>query len=160
MLNAFKKSGQILEYYIYYCAVLDGHFTDVNVGWKFQHSTSKNLTENELDVVCTKGTSSLFISAKMSSATALKSNNKLNYTLYEVSLLAEHFGINAKPVLAAPNLPQFTFDKCGNRILSNDVCNALNRGVYLLGKECFQDHVLGKVLDNIIDEKEDWCTFL
>ncbi len=161
VLNAFQLSGRVLEYFLYYSALLEGHFTDVSMGWKFLHSSAENSAENELDVICTRGTSSLFISAKMVSASVLKTNNKLNYIFYEVSLLADRFGVNAKPVLAAPQLPQFAEDEQGNRTFSSDVLNALKRGVYLLGTECFRDEAaLGRVLDNIMDGREDWCDFL
>lgn len=122
---------------------------------------SKGAAENEIDVICTKGTSSLFISAKMVNAKQLTTSNKLNYVLYKIVLLAERSGVNAKPVLAAPSLRQFTTDRqTGKRMYSPEVRLALSRGVYLLGRECFQDGALGKVLDNIMDGRENWCDFL
>lgn len=160
ILNAFQLSGRVLEYFLYYSALLEGHFTDVSMGWKFLHSSSSDSAENELDVICTKGTASLFISAKMVQADLLKYQNKLNYFLYEVSLLADRFGINTKPVLAAPALPQFE-ERDGKRVLSAEVQGALRRGVYLLGQECFSSaQSMGQVLDNIIEGREEWCEFL
>jgi hypothetical protein len=161
VLACIQKSGTILEYVLYYAALLDAHFTDVDMGYKFQHSADKDAAENEIDIVCTKGTASLFISAKMVSARQLALNNKLNYVLYEIALLADRFGINAKPVLAAPFLDQFETDpRTGRRTYSAAVRQALGRGVYLLGRECFRDGVMGRVLDNIMEGKEDWCEFL
>lgn len=152
--NAFQMSGRVLEFYVYYSALLEGHFNDVNMGWKFLHTSSENSAENELDVICVKGVSALFISAKMVSAASLKT--KLNYVLYEISILTDRFGVNAVPVLAAPRISRYETDDQGVRKLSNEARSALKRGVFLLGAEYFQSSaVLGKTLDQIMDGNTD-----
>lgn len=158
VLSVLQTSGTALEYMIYYSALYDAHFNDVDMGFEFIHSTTENAAENEIDVICTKGSSSLFISAKLRGKDELE--EIFNYVLYEISLLAKQFGVNAKPILAAPALDQFQIDQNGNRRYSSKVTHALKRGVYLLGRECFTSGALGRVLDNIMDNKENWCDFL
>lgn len=156
VLACIQKSGTVLEYYIYYSALLDSNFTDVDMGYEFAHSSDVDSAHNEIDVICTKGSSSLFISAKMLSKDSL--DDKLNYVLYEIIHLADRFGLNAKAVLAAPSYSQFRYDESrGQYVLNEKIHGALQRGVYVLGEECFSSGKLGQILDNIIDEKEDWC---
>lgn len=156
-LSALRNSGKVLEYYIYNTALQECQFEDVDMSWKFYHSEDADSAHNEVDVICTKGTTSLFISAKnVKLDTFKRTSNYLNYVCYEVSVLASRFGINAKTVLAAPNVPQF--DDNGNR--SQRVKHAMSRGVYLLGDKCFEPGCLGKVLDNIARGEENWCECL
>lgn len=162
IVSAIQISGKALEYYIYYSALLDAHFDDVEMGWYFRHTIEEESAENELDIICTKGFSSLFISAKNGYKKEIKRvTNYLNYIIYEVSLLADRFGINAKAVLAMPEIDQFRLNETTHRReFSPEVKTAYRRGVYLLGKECFEDGVLGEVLDRIADGQDDWCDFL
>ena len=156
ILDVIQLSGKVLEYYIYYSALLDAHFDDVEMGWHFQHSSAEGSAANELDIICTRGISSLFISAKNVSP-----NNNLKYYIYEISLLSDRFGINAKPVLAMPKVNQFEISAAtGEKEFSKEVKAAYTRGVYLLGKECFEDGALGEVLDRIAVGRDDWCDFL
>lgn len=158
VLDVIQNSGKVLEYYIYYSALLDAHFDDVEMGWHFQHTASKESADNELDIICTKGMSSLFISAKN---VTKKDAQYLKYVIYEISLLADRFGINAKPVLAMPAIEQFQQNpQTQEWEFSKEVKTAYKRGVYLLGKECFNKDVLGEVLDRISDGRDDWCDFL
>ena len=156
-LDCLCTEGTVLEKFLYYTALLDTQkFTDVDMGLIFLHSDEAGSAMNELDVLCTKGFSSLFISAKLRGQKFFEEN--LNYVVYEISLLAEKFGINPKAVLAAPALDQFRMTATGEVLYSVPVENALRRGVYLLGRECFTScQILGKVLSNIMDGKADWC---
>lgn len=157
--NCLETSGTVLEYFVYYTALTDSQFTDVDMGFEFFHSASGNAAKNELDVLCTKGLSSMFISCKARSMDFFENN--LNYVIYEVSLLAEKFGINPKICIAAPAISQFQTDRFKNRRFTPPVYNALKRGVYVLGKECLKDSAtLGRVLNNIMDGREDWCEFI
>lgn len=154
-LFSLRNSGKVLEYYLYYTALQDCHFDDAEVSWSFYHSDKENSAKNELDVICTRGTTSLFISAKYVKLKRFEGTDFLNHVCYEVSNLADAFGIHAAKVLAAPNVPQFEDGKLGS-----SVRHALSRGVYLLGDKCFEDDNLGRVLDRIADGTEDWCQFL
>lgn len=155
-LSALRNSGKVLEYYLYNTALQECQFEDVDMSWKFYHSEDANSAHNEVDVICTRGTTSLFISAKnVKLDTFKRTSNYLNYVCYEVSILASRFGINAKTVLAAPNVPQFENGKRSQRVK-----HAMSRGVYLLGDECLRSGHLGEVLDNIARGEENWCEFL
>lgn len=155
VLAALRNSGKVLEYYIYCTAKTKCAFRDVAMSWMFAHSDKANAAKNELDVICTAENTSLFISAKNVTLKTIKTGNFLNYVCYEVSVLANRFGINAKTVLAAPNVPQFE-----GRKRSDKVQHAMSRGVYLLGDKCFEPGCLGKVLDNIARGEENWCECL
>ena len=154
-LFSLRNSGKVLEYYLYYTALQKCHFDDAEVSWIFYHSDKENSAKNELDVICTRGTTSLFISAKYVKSKRFEGTDFLNHVCYEVSNLADAFGIHAAKVLAAPNVPQF---EDGN--LGSSVRHALSRGVYLLGDQCFEGDNLSRVLDRIADGAEDWCQFL
>ena len=157
ILDALQVSGKVLEWYIYYTALLECQFDDVEMGWHFNHSADEDAADNELDIICTKGSSSFFISAKMISP----DNVDLKFLCYEISLMADRFGLNAAPIIAMPKAEQFQANpKTGNKEFSNYVKQAFRRGVYLLGKECFEKNNLAKVLNNIAEKKEDWCDFL
>lgn len=160
ILSALRNSGKVLEYYIYCAAREQFGAGQVSMSWMFSHDAEDtDSAQNELDVICTTDTGSLFISAKNVSLKTVKNGNFLNYVCYEVSELAEHFGINAKKVLAAPNVPQFSED--GK--LSELVQHAMKRGVYLLGDACFacekekfNSDKLRRVLENIARGEEKW----
>ena len=154
-LFSLRNSGKVLEYYLYYTALQECQFDDAEVSWSFFHSAGENAAENELDIICTKGTTSLFISAKNVNVETFKDSSFLNNVCYEVSGLANTFGIQATRILAAPRLPQFE-----NGELGHYVQRALSRGVYLLGDKCFEGDNLSRVLDRIARGDEDWCQFL
>lgn len=157
--RCFEKAGSVLEYFIYYSA-LEADFDDVDMGFEFFHDRSIEAASNEIDIICTKGTISLFISAKLRSPQFFTDN--LKYVLYEISLLAEKFGTTAtKAVLVAPSIDQFQEGDFGEVKYSSPVSNALRRNVYLLGRECVKDSfTLRQVLTNIRAGKDDWCDFL
>ena len=154
-LFSLRNSGKVLEYYLYYTARQECQFDDAEVSWSFFHSNGEDAAENELDVICTKGTSSLFISAKYVNIETFKDSSFLNHVCYEVSGLADTFGIRATRVLAAPRVPQFENGKLGHYVQ-----RALSRGVYLLGDVCFEGKNLSRVLDRIARGDENWCQFL
>lgn len=155
VLTALTNPGKVLEYYLYNSALQEGMFDDVDLSWEFFHNAEAGAAQNELDVICTKGNASLFISAKNVGWQTIKKSDFRNSACYEVSVLADRFGLNARKVLAAPSVPQF---ENGKR--SDIVRHAMGRGVYLLGRECFKPGKIGKVLDNIVRGEEDWCEFL
>lgn len=154
-LFSLRNSGKVLEYYLYYTALQECQFDDAEVSWSFFHSNGEDAAENELDVICTKGTSSLFISAKNVNIETFKDSSFLNNVCYEVSGLADTFGIHATRVLAAPRVKQFENGKLGHYVQ-----RARSRGVYLLGDICFEGKNLSRVLDRIANGEEDWCEFL
>ena len=152
--SALKNSGKVLEYHIY--ATARGKFgkNRVAMSWQFWHDwEDEDSAQNEVDVICTRDTGSLFISAKFVSMDTIKSNGFINHVCYEVCEVADHFGLNAKKLLAAPNVPQYD-KKTGE--LSRYVKHAMSRGVYLLGDVCFEKDRLGQVLENIAAGRQNW----
>lgn len=154
-LSFLRNSGKVLEHYLYYTALQECQFDDAEMSWLFFHSPQEGAAQNELDVICTRGTASLFISAKNVTRDTFRDAKFLNYVCYEVSQLADAFGIQAKTVLAAPNVPQFE-----GKARHNLVKRAMSRNVYLLGDRCFEPGKLSRVLENIAQGREDWCEFL
>lgn len=151
---ALKNSGKVLEYHIYATAREKFGKERVAMSWQFWHDwEDETSAQNEVDVICTRDTGSLFISAKFVSMDTINSNGFVNHVCYEVCQIADHFGLNAKKILAAPNVPQFG-EKDG--ALHEKVRHAMSRGVYLLGDACFQGDRLGQVLENIALGKEKW----
>lgn len=148
--------GKALEHYIYCTAQDSGLFDDVVMSWFFKHTDEANSAKNELDILCSRNNTSLFISAKHVGKNTFDAEF-LQSTCMQVSWLASHFGgSNPKAILAAPVVAQFTKD--GK--ISPEVRRAADWGVYLLGDACFRGGNLPRVLDNISQGKDDWCDFL
>lgn len=154
LMAALVNSGKVLEYFLYFSA-RKCSFTDVQMSYQFKHSAAKNAVENELDVICTKDVRTLFISAKNVKAESSNSPTYLKQVCYEVDVLASRFGINPKRILAAPNANQF---ENGKLSVAADYC--MQRGVYLLGKECCQPDTIVNVLEKIMAGDADWCEHL
>lgn len=150
--SILTMAGMALEEYIYYTALLDGEFSDIVTGWKYFHSASENAADNELDVVCTKGSTSIFISAKFVNSMDSK---KLNPIIYEIKNQAEMFGMDAKSVIAMPCVRMFDDKEIGNLVK-----HSYARGVYLLGDKCFEGDNLIKVLNKIADGDDEWYQFM
>jgi len=154
LMSALVNSGKVLEYFIYFSAGKCA-FTDVVMSYQFKHSEEDKAVQNELDVICSKDVRTLFISAKNVSAEKSESKTFLKHVCYEVEALARRFGINPKQLLAVPNARQFENGKLSE---AADYC--MQRGVYMLGKECCKPGVLEKVLVKIMNDDQDWCKWL
>lgn len=162
MRHIMEKAGNLAEAYVYYTALLDCGFDDVENGLSFRHSVGSEI-RNEIDVLCTSADRSLFISVKArnESAFADPDLNYLNMVAYEIRYEAEHFGLNSKAVLAAPALPMFTLAANGTYVLSTYAMKCRSRGVYLCGRECFQSGMLGRTLTAIMNDADDtWSDLL
>lgn len=152
-MKILTMAGNALEYYVYTTSFAEAGFNDAEMSVEFSFENFGDAAENEIDVICTDDSNSIFISCK-------DVNSLINYQLYEISLEANLFGINPKACIAAPKIPMFSNEK--NKIKdSPEFKRAKSRGVYLIGKECFKDpKTLGKALRNIMDGKDDWYNFL
>ena len=162
MRHIMEKAGNLAEAYVYYTALLDCGFDDVENGLSFRHSVGSEI-RNEIDVLCTSADRSLFISVKARNEGAFADPdlNYLNMVAYEIRYEAEHFGLNSKAVPAAPALPMFTLAANGTYVLSNYAMKCRSRGVYLCGRECFQSGMLGRTLTAIMNDAVDtWSDFL
>lgn len=162
MRHIIEKEGNAAETYVYYTALLECGFDDVENGLYFRHAVGSEM-RNEIDVICTGGGGSLFVSVKDRNETALAANDLdyLNMIAYEIRYEAEHFGLNGKAVLAAPALPIYTLSQNGTCVLSAYAKKCRSRGVYLCGKECFQSGMLGRSLTAVLHDTDgSWCEFL
>ncbi|MBR4882015.1 MAG: hypothetical protein IKU19_08775, partial [Clostridia bacterium] len=87
--DCLATAGNILEAYVWYEAAKSGFFDSVKTNYAF--SWSNSCVTNELDVVLTKGLSTLVCSCKTAKMT--------KEHLYEVAELARRFSVNTKPVI-------------------------------------------------------------
>ena len=146
VLSCLERGGNVLERIVYFSALLDGNFDDVEIGWTFLHNAGADAPKNEIDIICTKGLQSLFISVKMASYGPYETHKK--YFFNEIVLHAQRFGINAIPVFVTSTIAQ-SVERNGRKVLSNDAEIALKQGVYLVGRECVQKNKVGKMLERI-----------
>lgn len=84
-----KKSGTLFENIVYYKCKYSGLFNDVKTGVKIKKQ--KNITDNEIDVIATKGLCAVFISCKTSAFLDKP-------YIYEIASEADLFG--GVPVIA------------------------------------------------------------
>lgn len=87
--KCFELAGSILELFVWYSAKQTRYFDDCDSNFSF--SWASEGVSNELDVILTKGLSSLIISCKTS-----KFNKE---HLYEIKYLTERFSVNSIPVI-------------------------------------------------------------
>ena len=129
IIKMLSKTGNALEAYVWYAAKKSGYFDDIKVNFKFEWIDPD--IRNELDVVLTKGLTSLVISCK-----AGKSPD--NNHLYEIAYLTEHFTANSKAVITYILDPNYT-------IMENTVKRAAIMGISLISLSDLQS------TDNLID---------
>ncbi len=125
--DCLTTAGNILEAYVWYEAAKSGFFDSVKTNYAFTWANAH--VTNELDVVLTKGLSTLVCSCK--TAKMMKEH------LYEVAELARRFSVNTKPVII------YSSDKSveNGRISGNtDVLKerAKEMGVYLIDKDVLE----------------------
>ncbi len=156
-----EKAGNIAETYVYYTALLDAGFEDVENSFSFQHAVDSKAC-NEIDVICTNDNRSLFISVKdIGLKKFAKEQDYLNMVAYEIRYEAEHFGVNSKAALVAPALPMFEWNGVSGKYeLSKYMKKCSSRGVYLCGRECFESEMLGRALAGIMHDDENWYEIL
>lgn len=102
--DCLTKVGNALEALTYHTLRNMNVFDDVKLGVSFQwagHDDAQADTRNEIDVICTKGMKSYFISCKQ---TYTIDKLQLNEILYE----AERFGIDAVPILVTSAQKRFS----------------------------------------------------
>ena len=85
-----RDIGSVLELYVYKACIDSGEFNDVRtsavVYWEGYDSRTENAVSNELDVMCSKGVTPVFISCK----TGVVQTEALN----ELAILRDRFGSN------------------------------------------------------------------
>ena len=128
--NCLGTAGNILELKIWKEARKTHAFDHVLPNLSF---TWREGIDNELDVILTKGLTSLIVSAKTA-----RFNRE---HLYEIKYLTEHFSLNSKPVIVyASNKPHFRDSRGDDMLAVKSRARAM--GVYLLD------------LNELIEQKE------
>lgn len=113
-------AGNILELFIWMEASAVHAFDNVQPNLSF---TWREGVENELDVILTKGLTSLIVSAKTA-----RFNRE---HLYEIKYLTEHFSLNSKPVIVyASNKPCFRDTRGDDMLAVKNRARAM--GIYLI----------------------------
>ena len=95
--------------------------------------------QNKVDIVCTKGFSTIII-------LTIEDNIK-NEDLYEINNYTKQFGIDAKPVLITSNTDDDT---------SQIKMIAAAGGVYLIDRQMLIENSVADYVKNIATGKEDW----
>ena len=139
--TCLATAGNILELYIWWQAKQTHAFDHVMANLAF---TWREGIDNELDVILTKGLTSLVISAKTA-----RFNRE---HLYEIKYLTEHFSLNSKPVIVyASNKPHFRDSRGDDMHAVKNRARAM--GVYLIDLNDLvqQKETLGNRLAAIAD---------
>lgn len=142
----FSRKGSLLRVYSYFELIKHSNFLDdiklrVNLRWKAYGDYREDSLpiQNTLDIVCTKGFSTIII-------LTIEDNIK-NEDLYEINNYTKQFGIDAKPVLITSNTDDDT---------SQIKMIAAAGGVYLIDRQMLIENSVADYIKNIATGKEDW----
>ena len=102
-------AGEIVEIYVYCEALKTGFFDDIRKGFEF--SWYGNRVENELDIVLTKGFSSMIVEVKAVEKLEMKFYHKLHS-------LASQFGINTKMTIVNNDYRNNSYFEANNELQS------------------------------------------
>ena len=145
--QCFMQNGNILEAYTYHTIMQKGHFDDVKLNVQFYWDASKKISNNEIDLVCTKGMQIFFISCKQ--------GKPESGFLTEIKYYADYLGMNAKAIII-----------CSSKDVGQESA-ILDRSelmdVYFVSRKMIGENMediktgkLAKIIDNIADGKEVW----
>ena len=144
--NGYEDKGSMLRVYTYFELIKYADFFDeikirVNLRWKAydDYREDSKAIENILDIVCTKGFSTIIISTV--------ENNINNEDLYEINNHTKQFGMDAKPVLISSN---------SNDDTSHIKMLASAAGVYFIDRDMIKNNGVGKYIKNIASGKKNW----
>ncbi len=142
--NCLMTAGNILEFYAWNAAVQTGYFDDCRANFSFRW---KENVRNELDLILTKGLTTLVVSCK----TAKFKKDHLN----EIKDLTERFSLNSKAVILYSSTKAVGED----RHLTSDIQSIKNRakamGIYLIDLNDVGDENLGQIFVDIADGKHE-----
>lgn len=138
--DCLTTAGNILEAYVWYQADKTGYFDSLQTNFSFTWLNSS--VKNELDVILTKGLTTLVCSCKTA-----KFNKE---HLYEVAYLTRRFSVNTKPVII------YSSDKAyeDGKITSSTTAireRAKEMGIYLIDRDTL-DTNLGAELIRIAED--------
>ena len=123
-----------------------GYFDDVKANFEFNWSEDSTV-QNELDLVLTKGLTTLVVSCK-----AAKYNK---HHLYEVRYLADRFSVNSKAVIIYSSNMAFNGDH-----ITSDIDAVRERakamGIHLIDADVLDSGRLGEALIEIAEGTYRW----
>lgn len=144
--ECLAKEGNILEAYVWCKANEIGYFDDVKANFEFNWSEDSTV-QNELDLVLTKGLTTLVVSCK-----AAKYNK---HHLYEVRYLADRFSVNSKAVIIYSSNMAFNGDH-----ITSDIDAVRERakamGIHLIDADVLDSGRLGEALIEIAEGTYRW----
>ncbi len=142
----FSRDGSLLRVYSYFELIKHSKFFDdiklrVNLRWKAYGDYREDSLpiQNVLDIVCTKGFSTIIIST-------VEGNIK-NEDLYEINNYTKQFGMDAKPVLITSNSADDT---------SQIKMIAAAAGVYFIDRQMLVENNVADYIKNIALGKKEW----
>lgn len=157
--DCLMREGNVLEAYAYYTISRRTLFDDVKPNVSFVWAAEGEdahlrlgAVVNEVDLVCTKGLRTYFISCKQCAPE--------KEFLTEVKYYADYFGVDATAIV----LCSHTTTRDTSSYLPQSFLNrAKQMGVYFVGRSLVGDvpedvtgGKLARVIQNIMDGKEDW----
>ncbi len=157
--ECLMKEGNVLEAFAYHIIQRRALFDDVKPNVSFVWDTDEDDAHlqfgaivNEVDMVCTKGLKTYFISCKQSDVR--------KEFLTEVKYYADYFGVDATAIILCSH---YTTREDSAYLPQSFINRSKSMGVYFLGRSLVGDTPedinsgkLAKVIQNIVDEKPDW----
>ncbi len=144
MKRLLTNEGKIFEVYVYYKATEENYFDDVILGCEIKwYDDKKESTENEIDLVLTKGAKVLIVEIK--ARTFLQQNFYM-----KLSSLTQRFGNNAKSVIIAD-----TLETEGKTNIENDIHRSRGKDEFINVETIYKpDDIknIGTVLKNIMEK--------
>lgn len=142
----YNNKGNILRVFTYFELIKYADYFDeiklrVNLRWKAYDDYREDslAIENFLDIVCTKGFTTIIIST-------IERHIK-NEDLYEINNHAKQFGMDAKPVLIATNSHDDT---------SQIKMIAAAAGVFFIDRDMIKDNGVVDYIKNIAKGDKEW----
>ncbi len=157
--ECLMKEGNVLEAYAYHIIQRRALFDDVKPNVSFVWDSDEDDAHlrsgaivNEVDMVCTKGLKTYFISCKQSDVR--------KEFLTEVKYYADYFGVDATAIILCSH---YTTREDSAYLPQSFINRSKSMGVYFVGRSLVGDTPedinsgkLAKVIQNIVDEKPDW----
>ncbi|MBR5312136.1 MAG: hypothetical protein IKU40_04560 [Clostridia bacterium] len=141
--DCLTTAGNILEAYVWHTAERTGYFDSLQANFSFRWHDSS--VSNELDIILTKGLTTLVCSCKTAGL--------CREHLYEISDLTRRFSVNSKPVII------YSSDKAMENGKTSDTTDAVREraremGIYLIDRDIL-DGNLGEELRRIAEERPE-----
>lgn len=157
--ECLMKEGNVLEAFAYHIIQRRALFDDVKPNVSFVWDSDEDDAHlrsgaivNEVDMVCTKGLKTFFISCKQSDVR--------KEFLTEVKYYADYFGVDATAIILCSH---YTTREDSAYLPQSFINRSKSMGVYFVGRSLVGDTPedinsgkLARIIQNIVDEKPDW----